>query len=151
MSLEANVMDQLKQAMREKDQVALRTLRAIKAALLEEKTSVNAKDTLTEADEIRLLQKMAKQRKDSIAIFKTQNRPDLAKIEAEELELLERFLPAQLSDEALQARLTEIIATTGASGPADIGKVMGQASRILAGQADGARIAEKVRALLAAK
>jgi len=149
MSLETKVMDRLKQAMRDKDQVALRTLRAIKAALLEEKTAVNAKAALTEADEIRLLQKMAKQRKDSMAIFKTQNRADLAKIESEELDILEQFLPAQLSEEALSTKLSEIISAVGASGPADIGKVMGQASKALAGQADGARIAEKARALLA--
>jgi len=148
MSLETKVMDQLKQAMRDKNDAALRTLRSIKAALLEEKTSVNAKDVLTEADELKILQKMAKQRKDSLNIFKEQNRADLAQKEQEELDVLAQFLPEQLSDEALTEKIKAIITTMGAVSPADMGKVMGMASKSLAGQADGAKIAAKVKALL---
>lgn len=151
MSLETKVMEQLKQAMRDKNEVALRTLRAIKAALLEARTAVNAKTELTEADEIRLLQKMAKQRKDSLAIFKEQNRGDLAQKEADELEVLNTFLPAPLSDEDLTRKINAIMEQLGASSPADMGKVMGVASKELAGQADGALIAGKVKELLTGK
>ena len=149
MSLEDKVMAQLKQAMKDKNEIALRTLRAIKAALLEAKTAVNAKDVLTEADEMKLLQKMAKQRKDSLAIFKEQNREDLARKEAEELSILEGFLPQPLDEATLKSRIQEIIAQSGASGPGDMGKVMGLANKQLAGQADGSKIAQVVKALLA--
>lgn len=148
MSLETKVMEQLKQAMRDKNEAALRTLRAIKAALLEEKTAANAKALLTEADELKLLQKMAKQRKDALTIFKEQNRDDLAQKEMDELAILDTFLPAPLSDEALTQKVEAIIAELGASSPADMGKVMGVASKQLAGEADGAKIAEKVKQLL---
>jgi uncharacterized protein YqeY len=144
-------MEQLKQAMRDKNEVGLRTLRAIKAALLEAKTAVNAKAELTEADELKLLQKMAKQRKDSLTIFKEQNREDLAQKEADELKVLDTFLPAPLSDGALSEQVAAIIKELGASGPADIGKVMAKASKQLAGQADGAKIAEQVKAQLASQ
>jgi len=149
MSLEDKVMAQLKQAMKDKNEIALRTLRAIKAALLEAKTAANAKDVLTEADEMKLLQKMAKQRKDSLAIFKEQNREDLAQKEAEELNVLEAFLPKPLDEATLKAKIQEIVAQTGASGPGDMGKVMGLANKQLAGQADGSKIAQIVKALLA--
>ena len=142
-------MAQLKQAMKDKNEIALRTLRAIKAALLEAKTAANAKDVLTEADEMKLLQKMAKQRKDSLAIFKEQNREDLAQKEAEELNVLEAFLPKPLDEATLKAKIQEIVAQTGASGPGDMGKVMGLANKQLAGQADGSKIAQIVKALLA--
>lgn len=148
MSLETKVMEQLKQAMRDKNEVALRTLRAIKAALLEEKTAVNAKALLTETDEIKLLQKMAKQRKDSLAIFREQNREDLARKEADELEVLNTFLPAPLSEEELTQKIRAIITELGAISPADMGKVMARATKDLGGQADGAKIAEKVKGLL---
>ena len=128
MSLEAKVMEQLKQAMRDKNEAALRTLRAIKSAILVEKTSVGAKETLTEEEEVKIIQKMIKQRKDSIAIFTEQNRHDLAEKEQEEVAVLENFLPQQLSAEELQAAVREIIAQTGAASAADLGKVMGQAS-----------------------
>src|SRR5690606_16882492 len=105
MSLETRIMDQLKQAMRDKNETALRTLRSIKAALLEAKTAVNAKAELSEADELKLLQKMAKQRKDSMVIFKEQGREDLAQKEADELQILETFLPAQISDDELQEKV----------------------------------------------
>jgi len=149
MSLETIVMDRLKQAMRDKDEAALRTLRAIKAAILVEKTAAGAKDELTEADELKLLQKMSKQRKDSLDIFKTQGRDDLAGKEEEELAIIEQFLPKQLSPEELRQKVSDIIASVGAQSPADMGKVMGAASRELAGQADGKLISETVKALLA--
>ncbi len=149
MALENQVMDQLKQAMRDKDEVALRTLRAIKAAILVEKTAAGAKGELTEADELKLLQKLAKQRKDSLEIFRTQNREDLAIKEEEEIAVIEKFLPQQLSEEELHAKIKEIIAATGASSPADMGKVMGVASKQLAGQTEGKLISEAVKKLLA--
>lgn len=141
-------MEQLKQAMRDKNEAALRTLRAIKSAILVEKTSVGAKETLTEAEEVKIIQKMIKQRKDSIAIFTEQNRHDLAEKEQEEVAVLENFLPQQLSAEELQAAVREIIAQTGAASAADLGKVMGQASKQLAGRADGKAIADMVKSLL---
>lgn len=149
MALENLVMEQLKQAMRDKNEAALRTLRAIKAAILVEKTAAGAKEEFTEADELKLLQKLVKQRRDSLEIFRAQSREDLAKTEEEEIAVIEQFLPAQLSEEELYARVKEIIAATGASSPADMGKVMGTASRQLAGQAEGRQISEAVKKLLA--
>lgn len=149
MSLENNVMVQLKQAMKDKNEVALRTLRSIKAALLEAKTAANAKAELTEADELKILQKMAKQRKDSLEIFKQQNRDDLAAKEAEELAVLEGFLPKQMDESLLRVKLAELIQSCGATGSGDMGKVMGRASKELAGVADGAMIARIVKELLA--
>jgi uncharacterized protein YqeY len=149
MSLEQKVMEQMKDAMKAKDEAALRTLRAIKSAILIEKTSAGASDTLTEADEIKMLQKMAKQRRDSLDIFTQQNREDLALKEREELAIIEKFLPKQMSQEELQAELKAIIAEVGASSPADMGKVMGVASKKLAGKADGKAISENVKQLLA--
>lgn len=149
MSLEARIMDQLKQAMRDKNEVALRTLRAIKAAILLEKTATGAKEELTEADELKMLQKLSKQRKDSLEIFRAQNREDLAKIEEDELAIIEQFLPQQLSEAELTAKVQEIITAVGATSPADMGKVMGAASKGLAGQADGKLIADTVKKLLA--
>ena len=149
MSLESKVMDEMKTAMRAKDEVALRTLRAIKAAILIEKTSAKASESMTEADELKMLQKMAKQRRDSLEIFTQQNREDLASKEREELVIIERFLPKQMSREELQAELRTIIAETGATSPADMGKVMGVASKKLAGKADGKAISENVKQLLA--
>lgn len=149
MSLETLVMDRLKQAMRDKDEAALRTLRAIKAAILVEKTAAGAKEELTEADELKMLQKMSKQRKDSLDIFKTQGREDLAKKEEEELAIIEHFLPRQLSADELKQKISDIIVSVGAQSPADMGKVMGVASKQLAGQADGKLISEMVKTLLA--
>ena len=148
MSLETLVMDRLKQAMRDKDEAALRTLRAIKAAILVEKTAAGAKEELTEADELKMLQKMSKQRKDSLDIFKTQGREDLAKKEEEELAIIEHFLPQQLSADELKQKISDIIVSVGAQSPADMGKVMGVASKQLAGQADGKLISEMVKMLL---
>lgn len=151
MSLETQVMDLLKQAMKDKNQVALRTLRAIKAALLEAKTAANAKETLDENDELKIIQKLVKQRRDSLAIYKEQNREDLAITEEEELKVLETFLPKQMDEAELTSALKEIIAKLSASTPKDMGKVMGAASKELAGKADGSMIAKIVKELLAAK
>ena len=148
MSLEQKVMDEIKTAMRAKDEAALRTLRAIKAAILIEKTAKGAKDSLSEADEQKLLQKMAKQRRDSLDIFLYQNREDLAAKEREELAILERFLPQQLTEEDLRSELQHIISSTGANSPADMGKVMGVATKELAGRADGKAISAMVKSLL---
>lgn len=149
MSLETKVMEELKAAMRAKDEVALRTLRAIKAAILVEQTATGAKESLSEADELKLLTKMSKQRKDSLDIFKQQNRADLAQKEQEEIEIINKFLPAQLSNEELEAEVKAIIAEVGATSAADLGKVMGVASKKLAGCADGKLISETVKRLLA--
>ena len=147
MSLESKVMEEMKTAMKAKDEAGLRTLRAIKAAILIEKTSGGATE-MTEADEMKLLQKMAKQRRDSLEIFKAQNREDLAVKEEEELAILARFLPQQMSADDLRAAIKEIIAQTGATSPADMGKVMGAANKQLAGKADGKAIAEFVKEML---
>lgn len=148
MSLEQRVMDDLKQAMRDKNEAALRTLRAIKAAILIEKTSEGATDVISEATELKMLQKMAKQRRDSLDIFVAQNREDLAAKEREELAIIERFLPKQMSVEEIQGELRAIIAQVGATSAADMGKVMGMASKQLAGKADGKLISENVKLLL---
>ncbi|MBN9484485.1 MAG: glutamyl-tRNA amidotransferase [Bacteroidetes bacterium 43-93] len=148
MALEQKIMEQMKDAMKSKDEAALRTLRAIKAAILIEKTSGSGTE-ITEADEIKMLQKMAKQRRDSLDIFTQQNREDLAAKEREELEIIERFLPKQMSPEELQAELKQIITQVGATSPADMGKVMGVATKQLAGKADGKLVSETVKQLLA--
>ncbi|HNK61978.1 MAG TPA: GatB/YqeY domain-containing protein [Chitinophagaceae bacterium] len=149
MSLEQKIMTDLKAAMLAKDEAALRSLRAIKAAILLTKTSEGSNGALTEEDEIKLLQKMAKQRKDSLEIFQQQNRADLAKKEAEELAVIEKFLPKQLSAEEIKTELEKLIKETGASSPADMGKVMGAATKQLSGKADGKMIATLVKELLA--
>ena len=149
MSLELRIMDDLKNAMRAKDEAALRTLRAIKAAIIIEKTSEGAHGEISEATEVKMLQKLAKQRRDSLEIFEKQNREDLAVKEREELAIIERFLPQQMSAEELQAEVKAIISEVGASSPADMGKVMGVASKKLAGKADGKAISEMVKQLLA--
>jgi len=148
MSLEAKIMESLKTAMKAKDEVALRTLRAIKAAIIIEKTAEGASGEIDEATEIKMLQKMAKQRKDSLQIFEQQRREDLASKEREELAIIEQFLPAQMSEEEIKQALQQIINTVGASSMADLGKVMGIASKELAGKADGKVIATLVKELL---
>lgn len=149
MSLEAKVMEELKNAMRAKDEAALRTLRAIKAAIIIEKTAEGATGEITEATETKMLQKLAKQRRDSLDIFEKQNRPDLAAKEKEELAIIEKFLPKQMSADELKAEVAAIIAQVGATSPADMGKVMGVASKQLAGKADGKAISDMVKQLLA--
>lgn len=148
MSLEQKIMGELKTAMLAKDEKALRSLRAIKAAILLAKTSEGASGELKEEDEIKILQKLVKQRKDSLEIYQQQNRADLAQKEQEELDVIEKFLPKQLSGEELRTIIQSIIAETGASTPADMGKVMGAATKKLAGQADGKAIAAIVKELL---
>jgi uncharacterized protein YqeY len=149
MSLEQKIMTDLKAAMLAKDEAGLRSLRAVKAAILLAKTSEGAGGELKEEDEIKLLQKLVKQRKDSLEIFQQQNRADLAKKEEEEIAVIEKFLPKQMSPEELREELTKIIAATGASSPADMGKVMGVATKQLAGKIDGKAISTMVKELLA--
>ncbi|GEP89403.1 hypothetical protein SAMN05660909_00505 [Chitinophaga terrae (ex Kim and Jung 2007)] len=148
MSLETNINAEIKTAMLGKKEADLRALRAIKAAILVAKTAEGASGELTEADEQKLLQKLAKQRKDSLEIFRTQNREDLAAKEEEELAVIERFLPKQLTEEELKKEVAAIIASVGASSPADMGKVMGAATKQLAGKADGKAISAVVKELL---
>ena len=148
MSLEEKIMAELKTAMLAKDEKSVRSLRAIKAAIMNAKTAEGAGGKITEDDENKLLQKMVKQRKDSLEIFLEQNREDLAQKEREELEVIERFLPKQLSSEQLREEIKKIIEQTGASTPADFGKVMGTASKQLAGKADGKAISAVVKELL---
>jgi uncharacterized protein YqeY len=149
MNLEQKIMGDLKTAMLAKNEAALRSLRAVKAAILLAKTSEGAGGELKEEDEIKLLQKLVKQRKDSLEIFQQQNRADLAKKEEEEIEVIEKFLPKQLSAEELKVIISGIIADTGAASPADMGKVMGAATKQLAGKADGKTISALVKELLA--
>lgn len=148
MSLEQKIMTELKTAMLAKDERTLRSLRAIKAAILIAKTSEGAGGELKEEDEIKLLQKLVRQRKDSLEIYRQQNRADLAQKEQEEIEVIERFLPQQLSAEELKKELSVIIAEVGASAPADMGKVMGAAAKRLAGKSDGKAISAMVKELL---
>jgi uncharacterized protein YqeY len=148
MSLEQKIMTELKAAMLAKDEAALRSLRAVKAAILLAKTSEGGSGDLKDEDEIKLLQKLVKQRKDSLEIFQQQNRIDLAKKEEEEIAIIEKFLPKQMSAEELKIELSKIIEDTGAASPADMGKVMGIATKKLAGQADGKTISAMVKELL---
>ena len=151
MSLEQKIMGELKTAMLAKDEKALRSLRAIKAAILLAKTSEGApagRGELTEDAETKILQKLVKQRRDSLEIFQQQNRTDLAQKEQEEIEIIEKFLPKQLSADELRSALTAIITEVGATSPADMGKVMGQATKRLSGKADGKTISAMVKELL---
>src|SRR4029079_11745455 len=149
MSLEQKIMAELKTAMLAKDEKGLRSLRAIKAAILLAKTSEGAGGDFKEEDEIKLLQKLVKQRRDSLEIFTQQNRNDLAQKEQEEIEVIEKFLPKQLSADELKILLTKIIAEVIAISSADMGKVMGAATKQLAGKADGKTISAMVKELLA--
>lgn len=148
MSLEQKIMADLKTAMLAKSEKDLRGLRAIKAAILLAKTSEGAAGELKEDDEVKLLQKLVKQRKDSLEIYQQQNRADLAQKEQEEIEVIEKFLPKQLSAEELRVEIKKIIAETGASSPTDLGKVMGAATKKLSGKADGKTISAVARELL---
>lgn len=148
MSLEVKIMDQMKEAMKAKDTVALEALRAIKAAIIVAKTEPGAGDTLSEADEIKMLQRLVKMRKDSVEIYTTQGRADLAEPELAQIAVIEKFLPAQLSEGEVEAIIAKIIAETGASGIASMGKVMGLASAQIGGQAEGKVISGIVKKLL---
>lgn len=148
MSLQAKLMDVMKDAMRSKDTVALEALRAIKSELLLAQTATGSKEEISEADEIKILQRLVKMRKDSAEIFTTQNRPDLAEPELAQISVIEQFLPAQLSEAEVEAIVAKIIAETGASGIASMGKVMGLASAEIGGQAEGKTISAIVKKLL---
>jgi uncharacterized protein len=148
MNLEQQVMTEMKEAMKSKDEAALRGLRAIKAGLLLLKTSGSGE--ITPEDELKMLQKMVKQRKDSLDIYRQQNRADLAQKEEEEIKLIEKFLPGQLSADELKHAIQQVIQQTGAATVADMGKVMGVATKQLAGKADGKAISALVKELLSA-
>ena len=141
-------MAELKTAMLAKDEKTTRSLRAIKAAIILAKTAEGAGGELKEEDEVKMLQKMVKQRKDSLEIYQQQNRTDLVQKEQEEIEVIEKFLPKQLSAEELKAEISKIMQQVGASSPADMGKVMGVATKQLAGKADGKTISSAVKELL---
>ncbi|MEY3921711.1 MAG: hypothetical protein RL634_1472 [Bacteroidota bacterium] len=148
MSLEITINDHLKKAMLAKDEKGLRALRAIKAAILLAKTAEGGSAGLSEDGEIKLLQKLVKQRKDSIEIFEQQNRADLAVKEKEEVEVIEQYLPKQLSAEEIKQVVAEIIKQTGVTNISGLGQVMGIASKQLAGKADGKTISAIVKELL---
>ena len=148
MSLEEKVMSDLREAMKAKDDKSLRALRAIKSAIINAKTAEGFSGEITSADEIKMLQKLVKQRRDSLEIYETQNREDLAVKEREEIVVIEKFLPKQMDSAELKAIIEKIVAELGASSPADIGKVMGAANKQLAGKAEGKAIATIVKELL---
>lgn len=147
MSLELTINEAIKTAMREKDKVALDSLRAVKSQILLLKTEAKGADVSAE-QEIAILQRMIKQRKDSYEQFVAQNRNDLAEVEIAQMKVIEQFLPAQLSAEELEAEIKKIIAKVGAESLKDLGKVMGTASKALAGKSDGKSISEMVKKLL---
>lgn len=147
MSLESKLTTDLKEAMKAKDKVALRTIRAIKAAIMIIKTDGSG-TVLDEAGEIKLLQKLAKQRKESLDIYEKQGREDLAIPEREEIEVIERYLPQQMEASELKTFIASVIEKTGASSMKDMGKVMGMANKELAGRADGKAISAVVKELL---
>lgn len=148
MALEKQIMAEMKDAMKAKDEAMLRSLRAIKAEIIKAKTEPGAGGEIDEATEQKFLQKMMKQRRDSLEIFEKQGRADLAIKEKEEMAVIERFLPKQMSSEEIKDTVAKIIADTGASGAADMGKVMGAASKQLSGKADGKTISGIVKELL---
>jgi uncharacterized protein YqeY len=151
MSLEEKVMTDLKTAMLAKDEKSLRSLRAIKAAIINLKTSEGFSGVIKDDDETKLLQKLVKQRKESLEIYEKQNRNDLAEKEKEEIGVIEKFLPKQMSEEELKEVIGSIVKETGATSQADMGKVMGIANKQLGGKADGKTIAAIVKEILASK
>jgi uncharacterized protein YqeY len=148
MSLQVTIDQDIKTAMLAKNEAGLRGLRAIKSALLVAKTEKGASQNIDEAAELKVLQKLVKQRKESAAIYQEQNRPDLYQIEAEEIAVIEAYLPKSLDREEVTAIIRSLIAQSGANGMQDMGKVMGLATKELAGQADGKLISELVKQLL---
>ena len=148
MDLFDKVSEDIKNAMKAKDKVAMETLRNVKKCFLEAKTAQGANDTLTDADALKIMQKLVKQGKDSASIYEQQGRADLAEAELGQVRVIERYLPKQMSAEELEAELRTIIAQVGAAGPKDMGKVMGVASKALAGKAEGRTISETVKRLL---
>lgn len=149
MALQTQLMADLKTAMKAKDKVSLRGLRAIKSALLLAKTDGSGEE-MNEAKEIKIIQKLIKQRQDSFKIFTDQNRPELAQIEAEEIEVLQKYLPQQMSEAELRTAIQGIIEVTGASSMKDMGKVMGMANKNFQGKADNRMVATLVKQLLSA-
>lgn len=149
MNLEQQIMAEMKDAMKARNEALLRGLRAIKAEIIKAKTEPGAAGEISAEKEISMLQKMVKQRKDSLEIYKKQNREDLAQKEEEEIALIEKFLPKQLGQEELKKEVQQIISETGASSASDMGKVMGAATKKLAGRADGKTISSMVKELLA--
>ena len=146
----SNTIDQeIKKAMLAKDQAQLRGLRAIKAALLLAKTEKGSAEEITEEAEVKIIQKLIKQRRESSDIYKTQGRADLALVEDEEIEVIGQFLPQQMDKSAVEAAIARIVSQSGASSVKDMGKVMGLANKELAGKADGKLIAEVVKSQLA--
>ena len=148
MSLETQIMDEMKNAMRAKDTIALEALRAIKSGIIIAKTESGASDVLSADDEIKLLQRLVKQRKDSATIYTEQGRADLAEPELAQVAVIEKFLPAQLSEADVETVVAKIIADNGFSGMAAMGQVMGMASKELAGKTDGKTISTIVKKLL---
>jgi uncharacterized protein YqeY len=148
MSLSVQIMDEIKNAMRAKDTIALEALRAVKSELLLAQTATGSKEEISQEEEIKILQRLVKMRKDSATIFTTQNRPDLAEPELAQIAIIEKFLPAQMSEAEVEAIVSKIIAETGASGMASMGKVMGLASAQIGGQAEGKTISSIVKKLL---
>lgn len=148
MSLQKDIMEQLKAAMKAKDTVALESLRAVKSAILLAQTESGAKEEISEDTELKILQKLVKQRKDSAALFSEQGRDDLAAPELAQAEVIAQFLPEQMSEDAIKEVVTGVIAQVGAEGMKDMGKVMGLASKQLAGKADGKTISNIVKQLL---
>lgn len=148
MDLFEKVSEDIKNAMKAKDKVALETLRNVKKYFLEAKTAPGANDTLTDADALKIMQKLVKQGKDSAGIYTQQGRQDLAEAELAQVAVIEKYLPQPMSAEELEVELKRIIAQTGAAGPKDMGKVMGVASKALAGKAEGRAISETVKRLL---
>lgn len=149
MDLFEKVSEDIKNAMKAKDKVALETLRNVKKFFLEAKTAPGANDTLSDADALKIMQKLVKQGKDSAAIYVEQGRQDLADAELAQVKVIENYLPKQMSAEELESELKAIIAQVGASGPKDMGKVMGAATKALAGRAEGRMISDTVKRLLA--
>ena len=148
MDLFEQVSEDIKNAMKAKDKVALETLRNVKKFFLEAKTAPGANDTLMDADALKIMHKLVKQGKDSATIYVQQGRQDLADVELEQVKVIEKYLPQQMSAEELEKELKAIIAQVGAAGPKDMGKVMGVASKALAGRAEGRMISETVKRLL---
>ena len=148
MALFDDINNGIKEAMKAKDKVRLEALRGIKKVMLEAKTSAGSNGELNDTDAIKIIAKLAKQGKDSAAIYEGQNRPDLAEAELAQVAVFESFLPKMMSDEELEAAVKAIVEKVGATSMKDMGKVMGLASKELAGKADGSAISVKVRSLL---
>jgi uncharacterized protein YqeY len=148
MGLFEKISDDIKAAMLAKEKVKLEALRGIKKEFLEAKTAKGADGELTDENAVKILQKMVKQRKDSATIYTEQGRPELAENELAEAKVIEAYLPQQMSDEELTAAIQAIVAQVGATGPKEMGKVMGVASKQLAGKAEGRLISEKVKSIL---